>query len=27
MDTNKDGQISKEEFIQWHLHDHLTSNG
>jgi Ca2+-binding EF-hand superfamily protein len=22
MDLNKDGQISKEEFIQWHLKDH-----
>ncbi|CAF1305365.1 unnamed protein product [Rotaria sordida] len=24
MDVNKDGRISKEEFIQWHLQDHLT---
>ncbi|UJR16401.1 hypothetical protein I4U23_003304 [Adineta vaga] len=22
MDTNKDGQISKEEFLEWHLKDH-----
>jgi Ca2+-binding EF-hand superfamily protein len=26
IDTNKDGRISKEEFIQWHLQDHLTSD-
>ncbi len=26
MDTNKDGKISKEEFIQWHLKDHLKSD-
>ncbi|CAF1147157.1 unnamed protein product [Rotaria sp. Silwood1] len=26
MDVNKDGRISKEEFIQWHLKDHLTSD-
>lgn len=26
MDTNKDGRISKEEFIQWHLQDHITSD-
>ncbi|CAF3421783.1 unnamed protein product [Rotaria socialis] len=27
MDTNKDGFISKEEFIQWHLQDHSMSQG
>jgi Ca2+-binding EF-hand superfamily protein len=26
MDTNKDGRISKEEFIQWHLQDRLTAD-
>ena len=26
MDTNKDGRISKDEFIQWHLQDHLTAD-
>ncbi|CAF1554673.1 unnamed protein product [Adineta ricciae] len=26
MDTNHDGRITKEEFIQWHLQDHLTSD-
>ena len=25
MDVDKDGRISKEEFIQWHLKDHLSS--
>lgn len=24
MDVDKDGRISKEEFIQWHLQDHMT---
>jgi Ca2+-binding EF-hand superfamily protein len=26
MDTNHDGKISKEEFIQWHLQDRLISD-
>lgn len=26
MDTNQDGRISKDEFIQWHLRDHLASD-
>jgi len=26
IDTNKDGRISKEEFIQWHLQDHSISD-
>lgn len=26
MDTNKDGRISREEFVQWHLKDHSISD-
>lgn len=26
MDTNQDGRISKEEFIQWYLQDHPTDD-